>query len=389
MILKTIKLINIILLYYILIINCQHNITINDLKLIQSKFDNVTTSCHGAHSSTKNDLRRGRWREQLGDVLAIVYPFCLKTHELGNKLGNYFQELACAEVSGIHFIATHKEWDLTGSSTISNDSQKLKFLNGLPDIVLHDLPVDYNQAVANVEKFCSCTQYCWQDSKAPWLNTLPSIRKYIRQAIEAYHSTVNVNITVLSNATDLTNAKNLDELPLIPDVAIQYRCGDNIAFSYMYGILPFYAFPSRIPPNAKYIYVLSDHPTRSANSPYSVRCPLIMQGLFDYLVENFPNATIVIKRGGDLFLDYVRLAKANTTICSASTYCFWPALASYGTVYFPVSYLIAGADNLSLAPNLTSNFIWIGEPGIISSFKNIRPWTQVVDMLKGKIPFPS
>ncbi len=41
-----------------------------------------------------------------------------------------------------------------------------------------------------------------------------------------------------------------------------YRCGDNIGFSYMYGILPFFAFPDRIPKDAKYIYVLSDHPSR-------------------------------------------------------------------------------------------------------------------------------
>ena len=33
---------------------------------------------------------------------------------LGNRLGNYFHELACAEASGLHFITVHHQWDLTG-----------------------------------------------------------------------------------------------------------------------------------------------------------------------------------------------------------------------------------------------------------------------------------
>jgi hypothetical protein len=41
---------------------------------------------------------------------------------------------------------------------------------------------------------------------------------------------------------------------------------------------------------------------------YTSRCQGILQGLFDYLKAARPNATIVVKRGGDLFLDYARLA---------------------------------------------------------------------------------
>jgi hypothetical protein len=69
-----------------------------------------------------------------------------------------------------------------------------------------------------------------------------------------------------------------------------------------------------------------------------------LKALFEYLQSNFPKATIVVKRGGDLFLDYARLAFANTTICSASSYCFWASLANNGTVHFPVTTVIAGKN---------------------------------------------
>ena len=60
-----------------------------------------------------------------------------------------------------------------------------------------------------------------------------------------------------------------------------------------------------------------------------------------------------MKRGGDAFLDYARLAYSNVTICSASTYCIWPALAnSNGQVYFPLTPLIAKAETNETAPNL-------------------------------------
>jgi hypothetical protein len=86
----------------------------------------------------------------------------------------------------------------------------------------------------------------------------------------------------MTNASPEEQAK----LPIIPDVTIQYRCGDNIQFSYMYGILPYTAFPSRIPANAKHIYVVSDHPTRALHAQvppvasYVCMCMCVFNCLF-------------------------------------------------------------------------------------------------------------
>jgi hypothetical protein len=213
----------------------------------------------------------------------------------------------------------------------------------------------------------------------------------MNQAITKYYSTIDPKqSTTIAPETDITNSKS-EFLPLIPDVTIQYRCGDNIGFSYMYGILPYTAFASRIPANSKYIYVLSDHPSRALHAQYTSRCQVILQGLFDYLTEKNPNSTIVVKRGGDIFLDYIRIAQSKTVICSASTFCFWPSLATIkngGQVHFPITNLIAGADSIDLAPNFGPNFYWINDSNIISDFRRVKPWNTVVDVLNGKMKMP-
>lgn len=168
------------------------------------------------------------------------------------------------------------------------------------------------------------------------------------KAINVYHANIIkvVNKTTVSHGIDVTNSNDTSNLPLIPDVSIQYRCGDNIQFNYMYGILPYTAFDSIVPPDSHYIYILSDHPSRSKNSEYATdKCSLILNGLFNYLKLKNPNSIIVQKRGDDTFLDYLRLGLSKVTICSASTYCLWPALANIkngGEVYFPLTSLIAG-----------------------------------------------
>ena len=68
----------------------------------------------------------------------------------------------------------------------------------------------------------------------------------------------------------------------------------------------------------------------AAVHPYSSRCGTILRALFNHFTKLFPKAVVVIKRGGDQFLDYARLAYADVTICSASTFCLWPALANRG-----------------------------------------------------------
>jgi hypothetical protein len=225
------------------------------------------------------------------------------------------------------------------------------------------------------------------------VNASAFVGSHMLKAITKYSETLHLdNAFTVNLDTDFSNTESSDQLPTVPDVTIQYRCGDNIGFSYVYGILPFAAITSRIPPDSKYIYVLSDHPSRAAHSPYSGRCHLILKSLFEFLKESNPKSVIVVKRGGDLYLDYVRMALSKVLICSASTFCLWPALANVqrgGQVHFPLTDLIAGADNIDLAPKtLGNNFNWINDSSIISDFRKLRPWTQILDVLTGKMKMP-
>ena len=378
-----------------------------DLRKVQASINHQEKPfCFPNHSNSKKWYLSGKYIDYgLQHLETLLYPWCLTTKELGNKLGNYFNEIACARVSGLHFLAIHREWDMFGAhnnisykhpedgNTVSkilslDKQQKESFLNALPDLIVHDNPKSNRIATDLIQKKCQCTRYCWSDPNAPWINQTHYIRKYMKKAVNKYMNGLDpTSRTVISIDTDITDTKDTSDLPLIPDVAIQYRCGDNIGFNYMYGILPFFAFlPPRIPQNVTSIYVLADHPTRNLQATYSSRCQTILESLFAYLRSKFPNTIIVVKRGGDIFLDYARLALANITICSASTFCLWPALANDGIVHYPLTSLIAGADNMDLAPNLGSNFKWIADPLIISDFRKYRPWHDVIKYLKGDIP---
>lgn len=96
-----------------------------------------------------------------------------------------------------------------------------------------------------------------------------------------------------------------------------------------------------------------------------------------------PQATLVLKRGGDLFLDYARLAYSNVVVCSASTFCLWPSLSNqHGQVHFPLTPLVAGAETNETAPNLAPNFHWITEVKMIKEFKHYRPWDVLINDLE-------
>lgn len=173
----------------------------------------------------------------------------------------------------------------------------------------------------------------------------------------------------------------VNTLKLIPNVTMQFRCGDNIGFGKTrYGLLPFRAYTKRIPLYTKTIYIIADSPTRSKDHTYSSRCSIILERLGWYIHNRFPSAVIVIKRGGDLFLDYARLAYSNVTICSASTFCLWPALANKNDVYFPYTPLVAESWDNETSYNLSSHFHWI-DIDMIKIFK-FRPWTVLLDVLE-------
>jgi hypothetical protein len=147
------------------------------------------------------------------------------------------------------------------------------------------------------------------------------------------------------------------QLPFIPDAAIHYRCGDNTRGPY--GFMPFLIFKKVIPQDARHVYVMSENPHRKQQENSVARCDAIFARMQMYLVSKLPKATVVIMRGHDMAEDMGRLTYAKVSVCSISTFCFWPAVSNVNAAYFPKTPLIARERaDLDYGPA----FHWLDKP---------------------------
>lgn len=241
---------------------------------------------------------------------------------------------------------------------------------------------------------CKCTSICHEHEYALWHHNPRMVRDILRPIFQ-HHYLVNMknqhgHDLSASWRTHINNPyRNIDSLPLVPDVAIHYRCGDNIVGHY--GYLAFPAFTRRIPANSSTIYVMSESPSRKPGKLIESRCNAILGGLFNHLKRQFPSATILVLRGANIYDDMTRIALARTAICSVSSFCIWPALASSTSAYFPITRLIAKAT----APTYTSNFHWLDKfpeesvlPGVKAKSMNTDRILQQLTNPKGFRPTP-
>ena len=287
--------------------------------------------------------------EELGHKeLKGYYMFqtpCISFHSFGNRLGFYFEALLCAKKLGATFLAT----------SLSNDTSHYKdhFFHSLPTLVENRDPVKkYYLDLDSVNAICPCNDYCHETNKS----LLFQYQDYVK-------SIFTVAITAQIEFMKKTGLSYHNELPLIPDVALHYRCSDN---SY-YGIMPFKVYSDRIPANAKNIYILSENLSRNQPARASSYCKSIIAEFRSYLQKLFPLSIVSVFRGQDIYVDLARLTFANTTICSVSTYCLFPAISSSNYVYYPVSKFIASESTYQMS---NPKFNWITEPMLIMDFTN-------------------
>lgn len=171
------------------------------------------------------------------------------------------------------------------------------------------------------------------------------------------------------------------------EVAIHFRCGDILSnFGSQdtnYGFIKYSAYRTRIHPNVTSIGIITapfDNPTklRWEDAAYHKGCQRIVTDFASYLNENFNNATITIRNDPNegIPIVYSRMVLAQQTFCIRSTFCLFPALASFGQSYFQdggVAYFIPPTekvyDNVHLmnASHITSQRIAkLGIDGTIS-----------------------
>jgi hypothetical protein len=66
-----------------------------------------------------------------------------------------------------------------------------------------------------------------------------------------------------------------------------------------YGLLPFRAYITRIPPTVRYIYISTESIARTASQGF---CNVIVHDLVRYLRKFYPDSTILLMRGGNMYL---------------------------------------------------------------------------------------
>lgn len=265
--------------------------------------------------------------------LPILYwRIDLATEAFGNNMGTYFDAIGCAELSGLHFIGVvgHPQRMEVGEP----------FFDAIPFIIPHANPVkDHAAALKNIEQKCTCTRYCTREGQ-PWEAIIPQIRHIFAKGLYLHLSTRKHGLLpeergmLLSPGVDIYSVEPHQFLPLIPDVAIHYRCSDN-TFGGM-GLLSFKTVIDRIPPGAKYIYIFTESISRVKRELMGPHADVILSTLKKDIETAVNGAVVVIKRGSHLFTTLAQLGFANVTICSPSTFCLYPALARTKTTYFPI-----------------------------------------------------
>ena len=130
--------------------------------------------------------------------------------------------------------------------------------------------------------------------------------------------------------------------------------------------MPFSGFKTLLPASARTIFVLSENRQRAPHRRDLIKtCDSVLEELFVYLTEIFPEAAVLNRRGDDVFADFARLAYSPVTVCSPSTFCLYPALIHNGTrAYFPLSPLVLAA-NLTLLQLIGPRVDWFERPAVV------------------------
>lgn len=240
------------------------------------------------------------------------------------------------------------------------------FFDSLPDIIVHPTPVA-NITIAKelVNQKCKCDRHCWRYND-PWVKYFPLMRRLLQSGLERHYNRKDKNKETLvsrgihslrlDSYRDIFQAPLDPTLPLGPDVAIHFRCSDNVQAGGQ-GMLHFREILSRIPTNTNHVYILSEYvdPIHSDKLLASF-APNILQTLRMDILKHFPNTTVIIKRGGNLFTSWSVMYLAKILIGAPSTFSLWPAVARNSTTYFPFTSYFGKTSKLFY---VHKNFHWI------------------------------
>jgi len=262
-------------------------------------------------------------------ILYQAEPSESKWNSLGNQIGFYFKALGMAFVTGLPFYA---RLPLTVDL----------FVEYLPRVILNISNNSNFQDIPRVEnstrRMCGyLDQAIAHRTSGSWDLITRAIRRILRSAILRYAET-----------------KGVTRGDLETDLSLQYRCGDILVVrNKVYGFMSYSLIEKLINQHkaGHRQIVIETNPlySKSRNSKeegLKSKCKVIVLDLVSHLMALGHNVTIA--DASDRSLSWGRMMFSKQLICSASTYCFWPALAADES-YFPDTGLLLPSypDDLS------------------------------------------
>ena len=273
-------------------------------------------------------------------VMIKVIGWQISRNQFGNYFGMLLNDYACAYVSRAHMLLFIESADTKNYVVHSVEAY-------LPVVVVHQNPADVSIG-KELAKTCGPYPFPWESGGSVFFNegAISTVRKIVNHAINSIGYEHHKNkTTIKKHKHDHIHSHNAIEVnftyPISGDVAIHYRCSDNVRFSG-YGLLPFPTIISLIPPAAKYIYVHTE------GTHEGHLCHSVVKALFEDIEKAFPTAYVVLFVKNAIFetmYDFINTRLA--LICSSSTFCFHAALGKVqGDIYMPRTWY-GGQSNFS------------------------------------------
>ena len=281
------------------------------------------TKNHDGYSDFKNKIF-SKFTNETSVFVKITKG--IQRNQFGNYFGVILNDYACASVSGAHFILVIDPVERMDD---------FNFVDFLPAVIVHQHPKSLDEAVNISRKRCGFYPFPWKESRGTVLNdeaAVVTIRKIVHQSITNIYTSLLKSTSSLSQLTPhLSSISDNKSHPDVSDVAVHYRCSDNIRVE-TYGLLPFEAFLNVIPSYAEYIYV---H-TEGTDEPNHI-CTDIINSFYHFLTRHFPDSNVLVFTRINVFVAMHDFIHSHLRlICSSSTFCLHAAIGkTVGEVYLP------------------------------------------------------
>ena len=267
--------------------------------------DKILTShvhFHYDWMSNPHQFLDGFWNNISSDPQVPVFIVIadLFAGQMGNRMGNFLQYVACGLLAGAHVVIVdfNRHYDLHDHedelpSTNNNKRYGVHFFDAIPVVLMNPHPAS-DQATSRIAYRTKCGTGIanpWEYS-FPVEEMIPYYRQIILPAIDAQMNALidlyELSSTlILPSATEFEEFQNVrknrphsttekfhkvidtpdlnvvmdamtrDYLPFYPHVTIHWRCSDNVFFDFM-GLTPYHFILSRLPKWATYVYIVTD-----------------------------------------------------------------------------------------------------------------------------------